>query len=212
MLSVSGSFLSRRLTQYVIALIGVVALWSVGAVAQEQHSEISLQGDGFYTRNSNGQGLAQRATDTGGFLVSYRYRLNRWLSARADYGFDRNTQEFFTTSNAAKIRSDAHTATGGFAVSVPVPTRFKIAPYVLAEGGALVFNPNGSPFLPGANRQARGVFVYGGGADFPIVKHISLRAEYRGLVYNAPDFGLKALDTNTITHTAVPSAGVVFRF
>jgi len=38
--------------------------------------------------------------------------------------------------------------------------------------------------------QTVGVFSYGGGVDFPVVKHVSLRAEYRGLVYNAPDFGL----------------------
>jgi hypothetical protein len=36
--------------------------------------------------------------------------------------------------------------------------------------------------------------------------------EYRGLVYSAPDFGLASLNTNTITHTAQPSAGIVFRF
>jgi opacity protein-like surface antigen len=56
------------------------------------------------------------------------------------------------------------------------------------------------------------VFSYGGGADFPIVKHILLRAEYRGLVYSTPDFGLTQLNTNTTTHTAQPSAGIVFRF
>ena len=53
---------------------------------------------------------------------------------------------------------------------------------------------------------------YGGGADFPVVNHVSLRAEYRGLVYNAPDFGLSSLNTNTVTHAAQPSAGIVFRF
>ena len=99
-------------------------------------------------------------------------------------------------------------------VNVPVPARFRLTPYVLAEGGALVFEPTGNAFgaVVGAERQARGVFVYGGGADFPIVRHVSLRAEYRGLVYNAPDFGLRNLGTHTVTHTAQPSAGIVFRF
>ena len=97
---------------------------------------------------------------------------------------------------------------------VPAPARFRISPYVLAEGGALVFDPTGNPFgtVPGAQRQATGVFAYGGGADFPILRHVSLRAEYRGLVYSTPDFGLTALNTNTVTHTAQPSAGIVFRF
>jgi opacity protein-like surface antigen len=84
----------------------------------------------------------------------------------------------------------------------------------LAEGGALVFDPTNSGFgaLVGAQRQAVGVFSYGGGVDYPVVKHVSIRAEYRGLVYNAPDFGIAALNTDKITHTAQPSAGIVFRF
>ena len=98
--------------------------------------------------------------------------------------------------------------------SLPMPARYRISPYVLAEGGALVFDPTGNAFgtIPAAQRQATGVFVYGAGADFPIVKYISLRAEYRGFVYSAPDFGLASLNTNTVTHTAQPSAGIVFRF
>jgi hypothetical protein len=31
-------------------------------------------------------------------------------------------------------------------------------------------------------------------------------------VYDAPDFGLRVFDTIKVTHTAQPSAGIVFRF
>ena len=105
-------------------------------------------------------------------------------------------------------------AIGGFVVNLPTPARYRINPYVLAEGGALVFDPTGNSFgfVPGAQKQTVGVFTYGAGADFPLFNHVALRAEYRGLVYNAPDFGITSLNTNTITHAAQPSAGVVFRF
>lgn len=66
--------------------------------------------------------------------------------------------------------------------------------------------------MAGAERQATGVFAYGAGADFPVVRHVWLRAEYRGLVYSTPDFGLRNISTNAITHIAEPSAGIVFRF
>jgi opacity protein-like surface antigen len=95
---------------------------------------------------------------------------------------------------------------------LPSPARLRLNPYVLAEGGALVFNPTGNTLVPGADSQARGAFIYGGGADFLLSKHFSLRAEYRGLVYKAPDFGLSALNSDAVTHTAQPSAGIVFRF
>ncbi len=195
-------------------IIVAVAMLAVGAVAQEGRSEISLQGTGFFTKDSTGQGNLQRSTETGGFLIGYRYHFNRWLAAETVYGYSRDTQQFFTGGGLSRIQANAHQATGGFVVNLPVPSRFRVSPYVLAEGGALVFDPTGNSFgsVAGAQTQATGVFVYGGGADFPIMKHISLRAEYRGLVYNAPDFGLRSLNTNSTTHTAQPSAGIVFRF
>jgi opacity protein-like surface antigen len=197
-----------------IIIGGLAFLLGVGAMAQESRSEISLQGTGFFTKDTSGQGTTERTTNTGGFLVGYRYNFNRWLSGEAVYGYDRNTEHFFGTGGSSRVQANVHQATGGFVVRIPTSARYRISPYVLAEGGALVFAPTGNAYgtVAGAQRQAAGVFAYGGGADFPLMKHIALRAEYRGLVYNAPDFGLTTLNTNTITHTAEPSAGVVFRF
>jgi opacity protein-like surface antigen len=77
-----------------------------------------------------------------------------------------------------------------------------------------VFHPTGNAggFLPGTDTQAKGTFVYGAGANYILTKHLSLRAEYRGYVYKDADFGVKALNTDTWTHTAQPSAGIAFRF
>ncbi len=190
-------------------------LLSLSATAQEVRSEISVQGSGFFTKDSNGQGILQQGTETGGVLAGYRYHISRWLSAEAAYGWNRDSQLFSTPGGFARIQADVHQATGGFVVNLPAWRRLRASPYVLAEGGALVFNPTtiGRSVL-GAERQAVGAFVYGGGADFPIptVRHVALRLEYRGLVYNAPNFGLSSLDTSTVTHSAVPSAGLVFRF
>ena len=198
-----------------IMILAAGFLLSLSATAQEVRSEISVQGSGFFTKDSNGQGILQQGTETGGVLAGYRYHINRWLSAEAAYGWNRDSQLFSTPGGFARIQADVHQATGGFVVNLPAWRRLRASPYVLAEGGALVFNPTsiGRSVL-GAERQAVGAFVYGGGADFPIptVRHVALRLEYRGLVYNAPNFGLSSLDTSTVTHTAVPSAGLVFRF
>ena len=56
----------------ILAAVCVLALSSVNAVAQEIRSEISLQGTGFFTKDADGNGIRQHATDTGGFLVGYR--------------------------------------------------------------------------------------------------------------------------------------------
>jgi outer membrane immunogenic protein len=205
---------NRALSRVVSMLAALVLLLSLGALAQEDRSEISIQGTGFYTKQSTGNGITQRPTDTGGFLVGYRYHFNRWLAAEAAYGFDRNTQQFLFPVGRFGIQSDVHQATAGLVVNLPHSKRWRINPYLLAEGGALVFNPTGrgSGFVSGVDSQARGVFAYGGGADFTLSRHFLVRTEYRGLVYKAPDFGLTTLNADVVTHTAQPSAGVVFRF
>ena len=197
-----------------ILVASVALLLGLGAVAQESRSEVSLQGTGFFTKDASGQGITQRSTNTGGFLVGYRYSLTRWLAAEAVYGYDRNSQHYFGSSGLSRVQANVHEATGGFVVRIPTSPRFRVKPYVLAEGGALVFDPTNNAFgtVSGAQRQATGSFAYGGGADFPLMRRVTLRAEYRGLVYSAPDFGLATLNTNTITHTAQPSAGIVFHF
>jgi len=196
-------------------ILAAVFLLSVSATAQEVRSEISVQGTGFFTKNSNGQGTLQQGTQTGGVLTGYRYRINHWLSAEAAYGWNRNSQLFSTPDGFARIQADVHQATGGLVLNLPAFRRLRASPYVLAEGGALVFNPtSGGRSLLGAGRPTVGTFVYGAGADFPIpmMRRVSLRLEYRGLVYNAPNFGIRNLDTGAVTHTAEPSAGLVFRF
>ena len=196
-----------------IMLAGLVILISLGATAQEQRSEISLQGTGFFTKDTNGQGISRTTTDTGGFLIGYRYHFNRWLGAEANYGFDRDTQKYFSAGGFSRVQSDVHAATADVVISLPFAIH-RFNPYVLGGGGSLVFHPTGSAggFVPGADTQAKGTFLYGGGVNYALTKRLSLRAEYRGYVYKDADFGIKALTTDSWTHTAQPSAGIAFRF
>jgi opacity protein-like surface antigen len=199
----------------VLSVLSALLLCGSAAFAQEESvstHEVSVQGTGSFTKDSNGNGISQHATDTGGFLLGYRYHFNRWLAAEANYGYNRNTQQNFTSGGPFNVQANVHQATAAFVVTVPLSGR--ISPYVLAGAGALVFDPtnNAGQSVPGALRQAKAAFVYGGGVDFTLVKHVALRAEYRGFVYNRPDFQLTALDSNVTAHTAQPSAGLVFRF
>jgi opacity protein-like surface antigen len=205
-----------RFTIAVLAVFSVLVPLISRVSAQEgpswPHGEINAQGIGFLTRDSQTNGSSQHSTDTGGFLVGYRYHFNRWIAAEADYGYVRNTQESLTGSGPFNVQSSIHETTGEFVVTLPNTRR--IYPYALAGAGALVFDPtaNAGLSVPGAAWQAKAAFVYGGGADFAVARHVALRAEYRGFVYDRPDFGLAALSSSVITHTAQPSAGIVFRF
>jgi opacity protein-like surface antigen len=61
-------------------------------------------------------------------------------------------------------------------------------------------------------RNQSATFAYGAGAEYAFTRHFSLRAEYRGLVYKAPNFNLASLNTGSWTQIAQPSAGIAFRF
>lgn len=203
----------RTATMLAGLVILLTLLLTLGATAQESRSEISLEGTGFFTRDTSGQGISRTSTDTGGFLVGYRYHINRWLAAEGDYGFDRNTQKYFGSFGQSRVQANVHTVTGDLVVKLPLPIK-RLSPYALAGGGSLIFDPTGNRggTIPGAGSQGRGAFLYGAGADYALTRHFSLRAEYRGYVYKDPDFGLRALNTNSWTHTAQPSAGIVFHF
>jgi opacity protein-like surface antigen len=63
-----------------------------------------------------------------------------------------------------------------------------------------------------ATLETKATFVYGAGAEYAFTRHFSLRAEYRGLVYKAPNFNLASLNTGSWTQIAQLSAGIAFRF
>jgi opacity protein-like surface antigen len=197
----------------VLTVISSVLLLSICAVSQEVKNEISVQGTGFFTKDSTGNGISRTTTNTGGILVGYRYHVNRWLSAEANYGYDRNTQKYFSNAGFAGVQSNVHALTADAVVNLPLSIG-KFSPYALAGGGSLIFNPTGNNggSVPGADTQAKGAFLYGVGTNYVLSRRFSLRAEYRGFVYKDPDFGINALNTGSWTHSAQPSAGIVYRF
>jgi opacity protein-like surface antigen len=197
-----------------VAGLFATALFAATSTAQElPPNEVSVQGTGFFTKDSNNNGVTQHTTDSGGLLVSYRNRFSSLFGADLSYGYTRNTQQSLTSAGALNIQSNIHQATA--ALMAHAPGRVKgFRPFALAGVGALTFSPtsNIGGIVPGSDTQAKATFVYGGGADFDINDRFALRLEYRGLVYQRPDFGVPLLKSDVITHTAQPSAGFVVRF
>ena len=194
----------------IIGFSAVVLLLTLSAVGQEYpRVQIGLQGNGFFTKSSTQENVRQTSSESGGFLVDFRYGLSRWVSADVAWGRNRITNRY-STPGSSSIQTTVNQFIGGFAFHLPDTS--KLSPYLLAEGGALLFTPTDSGAPAGATRQASGAFAYGAGVDIAIVRHIGLRAEYRGLVYNTPEFNINGLTGSSVTHTAEPSAGVVFSF
>jgi opacity protein-like surface antigen len=195
----------------ILASVTGLVLFATAAMAQvEQPQQISFQGTGLFTKDSTNGSSSNHDTRSGGFLLGYSYRFNKWAGVEGNYGWSRNTQNYLGSFGQSSIRSDIHEVTGSFVFHIPVRVS-NFRPYALAGGGALIFDPADN-FTNGIDRQAKGTFVYGGGANFDVTRNFGIRAEYRGLVYKTPDFKLTALNLDKVTHLAQPSVGFYFRF
>ena len=185
----------RKAELFLLAMfvaIGSLMILPAAAQAQEEwRHEVGVQGTGFFTKDSSGNGISQRATDSGGFLIDYRYHFNLWLAAEGSYGYTRNSQQNFTFTGDFNVQSNIHQLTGAFLVTPPISIA-RVRPFLLAGTGALIFDPTDNPggFVARAESQTKAAFVYGGGTDF----------------------GLDTLNSDAAAHTAVPSVGIVFRF
>jgi opacity protein-like surface antigen len=194
----------------IIPVAAFLAFATTAMAQVEQPHQITIQGTALVTKDTTLGSSSQHDTKSGGLLVGYSYQFNRWAGVEGNYGYTRNTQEYFGSIGQSSIQADVHEVTGSFVAHIPVHAA-RIRPYALAGAGALIFDPtNGG--INGAGRQTKATFVYGGGVNFDLTHNFGLRAEYRGLVYKIPDFTVNSLNLDKVTHLAQPSVGFFFRF
>ena len=171
------------------------------------NNEVSVQAFGSFVKSTTDNGIQNKATNRGGVLGSYRYFFNAHNGVEADYGYSLNTQSYGSTSGVFGVQSYSHEISAAYVFRMPMR---HFTPFVLAGAGGLIFDPKN---FGGGSSQSRAAFVYGGGADFGLSRHVFMRAEYRGLVYNSPTYdlaGFAGLDRTT--HRAEPSVGFGYRW
>jgi opacity protein-like surface antigen len=198
----------KKLTELAIILF----LFGISSWAQEVRHEVTVQGSGFFQKQTTAGGITNGPTNSGGVMAGYRFNLKNWLAVEGDYDYFRNHQTFSGSIGTTSIPMNVHAATGVAIVKLPsfkMPAVKIVSPFLLAGGGAMFFDPRGGSV---SNGQTRATFVYGGGVDVPMSKHFLLRAQYRGFVYKTPDFEMTSLKVDKYTHSAVPSVGLVFTF
>jgi opacity protein-like surface antigen len=193
----------------VITLAAGIASLALPAFSQLETSanEVSVQAFGSFVSSTTKNGADNKATDSGGVLGSYRHFFSTHHGVEADYGYALNTQSYGSAGEIQGVKAYSHEVSGAYVFRMPMRN---VTPFALAGAGALIFDPRN---FVGASTQTRAAFVYGAGVDFNISNHVFLRAEYRGLVYNSPTFGLTTLDGfDRVTHRAEPSVGFGYRF
>jgi len=196
------------MSKSLLALFGASIFFGLPVYSQEDfRNEMAVQGLGSFVKETTQSGVQQSSTKSGGVLAGYRFYFTKHIGAEINYAYTLNTQNYRQETGTTGVQSYSHEATAEFVYRVPFK-RWSV--FGLAGGGAIVFNPKD---VVGANYQARPTFVYGGGADYNLTKHLFVRAEYRGLIYNSPTYniaGLRGMDRTT--HRAEPSLGLGYRF
>jgi outer membrane immunogenic protein len=194
----------------VVTLAVSIASLALPAFSQSEElgkNEVSVQAFGSFLKSTTSNGVQNSATNSGGVLGSYRYFFNEHNGVEVNYGYALNTQNFLSSTGTVGVKNYSHEVSAAYVFRMPLK---RFTPFVTAGAAALVFDPKD---FQGADTQTRAAFVYGGGADFNVSRHVFVRAEYRGFVYNSPTYNLTALNgTDRITHRAEPSIGFGYRF
>jgi len=184
------------------------SLAAAPAFAQEAgRSEVSVQAFGSFVKSTTDNGVQQSATDSGGVLANYRFFFTSDNGVEVNYGYSLNTQTYGLPTGPLGVKAHQDEVSAAYVYRHPLR---RFTPFAEAGVGALIFDPKDTPE---ASTQTRAAFVYGAGADFKLAKRVFLRAEYRGLVYDSPTFGLSdTLGPDRVTHRAEPSIGFGYRF
>ena len=188
-------------------------------------AEIFVNGFGLLGNGTSGNAINQQETQSGGASVGYRFHLSTASALEGRYGFSRDSQKYTIGGTGATISSvPAYLSEISASYVYSLPKSRYLQPFLEGGGGLLLFVPGnygaGSTTSnslyggtsSGLQTQAKGVFVYGGGADIPVMSRLSFRIEVRGLAYKTPDFGTVVFQTNSFNFLYEPSLGVAYHF
>lgn len=190
----------------------IAAALTVPGMAQEEtgRMEFGVSAIGGFQSGSTGNGVVQSGTSSGGVLATYRFFFAPNHGVEADYGYTRDTQQYNAPSGLAGVQADMHEFSASYVYRF---TLGRVKPFATAGVGGVVFDPvlGAGALLSQPDTLARAAFVYSAGADFTITAHLTFRAQYRGLVYKAPDFA-SGVGSESAMNFSEPAAGLVWRF
>jgi len=190
-------------------LLTCSAFIAVPGFSQEEvyRQEISGQALGSFVYETTQDGVKQKASDSGGALANWRYVFTTHNAIEVNYGYSLNSQIYSSPSSVVRVKSYSNEVTASYVLRFPFH-RWSL--FALAGTGAIVFNAKDTHRV---GSQARPAGVYGAGIDGDITKHLFIRAQYRGLIYDSPTFDLQALKgLDRVTHRFEPSLGFGWRF
>jgi len=199
------------------AIAILVTAISTAAAQDVAHFDASVAWAAAFSKTSTSYsgGVVLKPTTSGAVLGTFRYHFNRMHGLEVNIARTANSQKYFIGPDNFRVNSDVAEYSGAYVFS-PFRTA-KLEPFLLGGAGALRFNP-GNTYIDGfqaafgAAKQTSLAFLYGGGVDHRLWRALSLRLQYRGFIYKAPNFHVQTLVTAAKGHMAEPSVGITFKF
>ena len=199
------------------AIAILVTAISTAAAQDVAHFDASVAWAAAFSKTSTSYsgGVVLKPTTSGAVVGTFRYHFNRMHGLEVNIARTANSQKYFIGPDNFRVNSDVAEYSGAYVFS-PFRTA-KLEPFLLGGAGALRFNP-GNTYIDGfqaafgAAKQTSLAFLYGGGVDHRLWRALSLRLQYRGFIYKAPNFHVQTLVTAAKGHMAEPSVGIAFKF
>lgn len=193
-------------------LLGALMLLASAGFAQESRQDASVSAIGVFTPQVNGNAVKLTTTSTIGFLGSYRYMLTPRSALELNYSFAQYTSRYSTSFLPnVRIHTRQQEITGAYVYNLNFRN---FNPFLEAGVGGLIFTPirdYGTTNLDTKQNTNIGA-LFGGGVAYELSPSWDIRAEYRGFVVKAPDFGLTNFKTNQWEVISLPAIGVAYHF
>jgi opacity protein-like surface antigen len=192
-------------------LLGALILSAAAGQAQESRQDVSVSAIGLFAPQVNGNGVRQNTSSTYGILASYRYMLTPRSALEMNYSFAQNQQSYVQSSISGQVHQRQQEISGAYVFNLNFR---KFSPFVEAGVGGLIFTPIrdfATTSLDSKQTTNIGA-LFGGGVAYELSPSFDIRAEYRGFVVKAPNFGLTVFQTNRYEVISTPSLGIAYHF
>jgi outer membrane immunogenic protein len=184
--------------------------------AQESRQDASVSFIGVYAPQVYGLSVhPMTTTTTGGLLASYRFMLTPRSALELNYTFAQDSLKYNAPSvgvTNGRVNARQQELSVAYVYS---RTYKRYNPFVEGGLGGVLFTPilnNGTNILYDVKGSTQIGGLFGGGLAYEINPSFDIRAEYRGFIMKAPDFGYSPFKTNRYYVLMTPSIGIAYHF
>ena len=194
-------------------LVGALLLgFAAVGHAQESRQDASLSATEVFAPDVNGLGVfPMHTTKVTGALASYRYMLTPRSALELNYSWAQNSISYNNVSFGGRVHSRQQELSGAYVYS---RTYGNFNPFVEAGIGGVVFTPilDSGTTSKDVRQNTNVGALFGGGVAYEISPSFDIRAEYRGFVLKAPDFGVPSFKTSRYYVLSTPAIGIAYHF